>query len=442
MPAIDQPPLLWIPHNYNALEVLPPDLHRYAECSNYLLSILNWLAIRRHQETDTYTPLHAATLAKIIPAEKVKPLIVSMVNGGAIETDGSYVRGKKSIGYRLAPKYRVIHRPVPITNERLATKIGKQKQENRESYLPIHHYLEEQQQRIRLDSSQARQILATSPATNHTHQYVVDCLEAEDWRFNLDEQGRIHTNVSSFPKIIRPALRVDGQSLCNLDIRNSQPLLLAVPILINALERVGKGDGWMGRWMAGKVDNESLTLNPLYTQPNPHPTYDFGFKPYDFDRGLLRFNADLFPDEREYVSLCEHGNFYSYMRSCCPTFDDLPYDQFKERVFTSIFFDKVRKTPGPLLRTFQARFPHVWELIVSMKGLDYRRFSRLLQRTESLLIIEGVCETIRQQRPGMFIQTIHDSVLIEKGNAEYVESVIKQTYRQWGLFPKVKHEIY
>jgi len=40
--------------------------------------------------------------------------------------------------------------------------------------------------------------------------------------------GRVHSNVTNLPSELRPLLRVDGQTLCEMDIANSQPLFLAM----------------------------------------------------------------------------------------------------------------------------------------------------------------------------------------------------------------------
>src|SRR5690606_13941249 len=40
--------------------------------------------------------------------------------------------------------------------------------------------------------------------------------------------GRFHSNVTNSPKGFRPHLRIEGQPLCNLDVKNCQPLLSTI----------------------------------------------------------------------------------------------------------------------------------------------------------------------------------------------------------------------
>jgi hypothetical protein len=157
---------------------------------------------------------------------------------------------------------------------------------------------------------------------------------------------------------------------------------------------------------------------------------------------LLTVRSSLYPDELEFIELCERGALYQHLRSLCSVDPLIPHDEFKRRVFASVFYGRILPNPEPLLLEFAAHFPNVQRLIDAMKRPAYQELARAMQRLESWLFIGGVCERIRQEKPDMFMASIHDSLLVLPEDANYAESVIQSTYRSVGLRPKIKREFY
>ena len=57
---------------------------------------------------------------------------------------------------------------------------------------------------------------------------LVERISPGQHRFIPDAYGRVHNAITSLHRTLRPALRIAGQPLGNVDIVNSQPALLAV----------------------------------------------------------------------------------------------------------------------------------------------------------------------------------------------------------------------
>ena len=64
----------------------------------------------------------------------------------------------------------------------------------------------------------------------------------------------------------------------------------------------------------------------------------------------------------------------------------------------------------------------------------------LLTRIESKLMLDSAALRISQERPEMFMTTIHDSIMAEPCNVQYVEEVLLDVYRQQDLNVHLKVE--
>src|SRR5436190_2066241 len=79
--------------------------------------------VSRLDEKTGYTPLKVQYLRKVIPDKVEKHLREHLVQARVIETNGHYVKGKKSIGYRLAETYRGLTRRVLCGDAQVAARV-------------------------------------------------------------------------------------------------------------------------------------------------------------------------------------------------------------------------------------------------------------------------------------------------------------------------------
>ena len=62
-------------------------------------------------------------------------------------------------------------------------------------------------------------------------QHLIENIIAGVWKYDIDDYGRRHTNLTNLCRIGRNCLRHKGLSLVGLDVRNSQPLIFGIMVM-------------------------------------------------------------------------------------------------------------------------------------------------------------------------------------------------------------------
>ena len=131
-------------------------------------------------------------------------------------------------------------------------------------------------------------------------------------------------------------------------------------------------------------------------------------------------------DIEKYIQFVSTGNFYQQMHELM--YPTLPFDKQKVKsMMFMIFFSHNRYMGQPKAepkRRFKQFFPSTYEIFRLLKKSDYTALSRILQRLESMIVIQNVVPRVAQERPGLPIFTIHDSLVTTKGNEQYIASVM------------------
>ncbi len=195
---------------------------------------------------------------------------------------------------------------------------------------------------------------------------------------------RVDTNLTNLTSDLRQFLRHEAGPLVNLDIANSQPLLLA---------------GLIQRHYAGK--------------PLPE-------------------------DVESYILLCQCGHLYEEMMHQL----QIPAEQrkdFKQSMFAEVFYGK-NDTVTKRTRAFEYLFPNVFAFILAKKRKNYKALPLEMQELEADLMIDRVVEQLLEA--GIWCSTIHDSIVCLEQDAERVQRVLLAVYRkQVNLQPLVKPEL-
>jgi hypothetical protein len=310
-----------------------------------------------------------------------------LIESSAIERNSHYVPGEKSFGYRLSPELaKRRHVRVEITNNTLRRKIVRHREEHVEALTGVYRYLFDLLQGVEIDVEPALNAVATCSDSDAVPFMETSIRLIGDGHFRLTtcEFGRVHTNLTNLKRESRRFLRFGGRPLVNLDIRNSQPLVFAAVLK----EEFGSG-----------------------------------FVPADVGH---------------YIDLVQAGRFYDYVMEAWKV---PPEDRsaFKKLFFGRVFYGKNFPVYVEAER-FGAMFPTVMEVIRHLKKDDFRSLSHRLQRAESRIMIEGVAAQCMRQMPGVFIATIHDSILCTAEWAEPVRACMLEEFEKAGLVPTVNIE--
>jgi hypothetical protein len=313
---------------------------------------------------------------------------------GIILRSGYYVPGQLSFKYSFAPKYKSKFIALPLTNAKLILRI------------------EQAYERFRRDAAKtARGHLDQTKYLNSAHLSIdpgyIDFLNANltagteqynlilanamrivngDITYSIDDtSGRFHSNITNLVKGLRPYLRVDGQPLCNIDVKNSQPYLSTI-ILTNP----------------GKVSY--MTKNAAFALL------------------LETLKVTLTEDVKKYISLVVSGQLYEYlMQEFAAEGLSLNRSETKVQVLRILFARNrapKNETNRKAREVFKTRFPKVHKIFSKVRGsqrgdkfTSFKRFAILLQRIEAYLMLDRVIKHIYKELPGTIAITIHDSVM-------------------------------
>jgi len=412
-------PGLVCPVNFHPRDVLRGPNRKLADGLVYLAHAIIMRRVQAPRcEIDGFSPLCSIYLRKILGARNWPRVKRAALDVGLVECNERYVPDERSKGYRLKEPYRGAKwawRAVEDT--RLAKRLENWRASDRRRVwemlkagrcpVPLEsvEHLWDNLQRIRIDDT------IDEPLTNET-QLAVELIRRGEWRLDVDEYGRVHTNVTNLKKTLRRRLSVGGKRLANCDVANSQPLFLGILFSkeVQKTSREAQITKTGGREGEGQGQGQGRTLCcALFGNP-----------------GNLR----------EYLAVCERGEFYRRVGAHLDT--DLDYDVLKQRVL-AVLYDKPWHR-NKVSQAMEACFPVVMAALREMKRDDYRRAAHLAQRTESDFIIGRCVGRLRREDPDLFITTIHDAIMTTAGAERIVRGIMREEFARLGVHPTVRVE--
>ncbi|KIA89908.1 hypothetical protein [Kaistella jeonii] len=286
---------------------------------------------------------------------------------------------------------------------------------------------------------------------------------------NTKTDNRIHSNLTNLPKILRPFLRYDGETLVNYDIKSSQPYFMValVEFLLqkNSTESVlgeiecsdrGRNSNInLSRIIDNKIKDKSLIWQNL-----PLVLCSSAFqKDYEILKNWIldgKFYSEmmkiLYP-VKPYTGRWErrvpkvigkdvNGKDVTITISKFYEVNNIEEEKgmIKESVF-SIFYGG-EKNPGREFKDFQKHFPAFCEFLLIMKKNDKTDFPILLQQIESTCVIDFVTKEIAKRYPDMPLFTIHDSIATTESWSENVnlKSIICTLIEEFTNVPPMVEE--
>ncbi|CAG7581243.1 MAG: putative DNA polymerase I [uncultured marine phage] len=225
---------------------------------------------------------------------------------------------------------------------------------------------------VDVDIKKAQSILDTlEKETLDKNEYSVECVKDKHIFFHFDKYGRCHTNFTVLKSEIRKeCLSIDGEEIEEIDIRNSQPLFLAI-----------------------LIEKYNDTLNCV-------------------DPGEYEFFKDL----------VINGGFYSYYM------DDTGIKNKKDAkkgVYKVLFG---RNLDDDENYNFKNLFPTVYDFILIYKEHfgDYKALAYELQRSESNFLFNSIIREIMEYNPEIKLFTVHDSISYSKRYSEEVNQIFNR----------------
>jgi hypothetical protein len=452
----------YIPANLDLTKMLkedPPSFPYDVDNFNYIFGTLIKLkAQHKDYEDEEFIPLNAQLLqAKIRTYNKH---LQYLVDKGLLKTDGQYIKGKKSRGYKVAAEYMKGElKPVAI-KKKLLLKIRPAEQEKLDSFHAQYGYLTQWfNKKLRIDEKMCYGWIMNT-AFNERKAGRKDALEIAQFRdvavnmlnegaYNLhvdDNVRRFWSNLTNMKKELRNFITYDGQRLSAIDISNSQPFFSIV--LFNPNFYANAEDGFTLRNLSEAISERIAPKLPtIQSILSKHP-----------------FFMLVKPDEKEatndlqlYCTLVDKGRLYSYISDRYFEATGIRYDlkvpaekdKLKAAVFYTMYSDnrafgadtEVGKVHGEMKQLFRKLFPTVYRLFSLLKKAAYNDLAIILQLIESEIVVRRTAWHISQARPDIPLFTIHDSIATTEANKHYVYTQLKQQCeRAIGLMPTLKIE--
>ena len=365
--------------------------------ARYLISTIVRKMADRQVDDRGLVRLSATILKRVYHPQYVS--MVRALDEKAIETD-SHIAGQRTKGYRLASRYLADrHVRVACTDPFLAERIRRERERMDAAKLkqrqPIHEQLDAIQRLLSIDDKADDVVTSLKPAARLCQDILVGRIRNGEHSFSVADSGRCFNSITSLARPLRPCLRLDGEPLGCVDIREAQPALLGLMMIQNY-----PSGGWKGC-----------------------ATYRVG--PGGGGGGVP---ADVL----DFCLLVSAGSFYKSLGEMTGT----SRAYAKKRFLVDVLARK-KDYPSVIEDAFELRFPSVWEFIRRTNHKDHGELIRRLQTAEAELVIHTVAPRLVGRIP---VVTLHDSLYGRLRDLDTVEDAFKATCDSLGFSMAFKRE--
>ena len=433
--------------NLNTIEdLLRPGIKGYS--IDNLKEVISIVSCHVRKEGEP-AQLQITYIKKLVP--QGDKYLSGLIDLGIIERSGIAIKGQTSYKYNFSPEYQSRYLSFPLNNASLIRRIEKaQESFRKEAAKSIRGHSEQATYLKQLTISDNFNEFIKTNYTEETDQYnsvmgsATRIINGEIVYSVDNTSGRFHSNITNMAKGLRPYLRIKGEPLANIDIKNSQPYLSTI-ILTDP----------------GKVSN--MTKNPAFAML------------------LQTLKYKDTEDAKKYIFLVASGQLYEFLMAefskeglhltrtetkvqvlrILFARNRMPRNPINDtEVFISKLTEKEKRKREEFIRDYpkikKARqifiksFPKVHRIFSKVRGHEkgdkfqnFKRFAILLQRIESFLMLNIILKRIYKELPGTIAVTVHDSIMtgVLTNNVEAVRKIITEELTLFvGIAPKTNIE--
>ncbi len=474
----------YLPSNFDADEILKAEKMNVTKRNNlkaamyYILSTLYSMSIQRKYREDFEQkggyPLSSTIMNNMLGKRYVEALDLLEKHGVISRSDG-YQVGEQSKVVCLTKKYissgtkiRDIPIGASIRGKLLAEKAETERKNNdalgripfiTKCFDPsrlsvnektVHGFIEfywsELIGRIPKQLPKGRTLEEIHSRINQRVNSMLDTMESfRRGEMRLSKTGkdhRLHSFLSNTKKELRTLYLYDGKPLVSIDLKSSQPYLLNY--LLNPKN-----------WEVIKQDIYPELITDILTTEEVQQLYSIlmfgGFSGTNINRDIKKGGFKDISWENDFYSLLVQN---AKAENADEVFPDRT--AAKRAVMMILFDDGWYKDQSPEFKLFTKWFPKEAELIIFIKQLsrklkhgnpDSKKITNilpiLLQRVESKIILEDICQVISRELPDAPILPVHDCIHTTEEYSEIVSIIIKRELtRLVGLVPGIKIEVY
>lgn len=374
-----------------------------------------------------WVSIHSSVLRSALGERTYKETLNLAVNLGIIEVDNVYLPASQSDDgkgltkrYRLQTPYSAARwQRVRVSCRQVLNYLERRRNyaRHKSNWLPVHHHLWKWVQKVTVEGEPPTRL-------GENTRLTFDMIRKRDyWSATRCRYGRFHTILTTCKKELRDAWRINGEPLVELDIRNCQPLLLA----------------WFVYFVAGKELIINKQIKYLTKNSNQSNSNNLMYTPYVLQSDTLKLPNPLPPrdlrPEDAFLMLnhCENACFYDvFFEKAFPgcQLTDTQYQSSKQQILTEFYDDWEQRRTRKMIfvDVLEQSFPTAFRVCEKVKASGFEELARLMQRLESFVIIENVCQRLMDQHPAIPIITVHDALFTTEQHVPRVRDVIRETF--------------
>ena len=442
---------LYTPFTVKMEEILnenPPEFKYHIDYFNYILHLVNDIAIKRKDEELQGTPLYSSLLKSRLGSNYRKYLDYLVQNDILIEKK-QYMKGGYSRKFKFAqPHDSAILVPTPITkltliksHERFINlgieglRLIPEPNEQDYKYLLKWH-----NNKLKIDSDKARKYLLnllysdlfqdeeTATLKYSRRLVTVEKINKAEFFPHFDTTaGRLHSPLTQLKKELRPFLTYDGQKLVSIDIKNSQPYLSTILFNKDAFERNKVGQ---------KIKLYKRNVNESF----------YSYAPNSFTKMEKKGEPS---DIALYIQHVASGEFYEEFAKILIQEDLIPETEkdirkyAKNIAFRTLFSPNRHRQFVKEIQLFEKTYPNVYKNFAFIKKgfREHNTLACLLQNIEAEIVLKVICKEIAKTFPKAPIFTIHDSIVTTKDYYTLVKDIMERKLTELvGIPPQLSIE--
>ena len=425
---------------------------------------------RLNEKTGGYHKLCSSELKKVLGNKDfylIRELLLNQEDP-IIEVDNSWhnPNSKKSIGfcqgYRIKPKYNsgeVEYKTLPLKFSKTVIKSAFKQQIMTDS-TPDYKFLLDQIERNTLSfdpsvykyvNNFGQQLLQRVQDYNEyqlrlTHNligrwlyYIQQIENGKTWSKVSDKNHRLNSSITNLPRLLRPFLLCNGEQLKCVDISSCQPYILSSIMRSRFYQEVNEGynlktiypELYMELVDKGSIDN-SITYSissssssnngiQYYTSHTGYTTNTYSnisnsssFMWCNFFTTTELDSINRYTQSPFYMDFYTHvlDRYYTYTNTPVKAVNMDDREKLKSTMMYVLFDNNQNhRNNNQQIQIFQIVFPGVEKWINQIhKLIGKQRFSYLLQRSESYLLLRVICREFNTMYPNAPLLTIHDGV--------------------------------
>jgi hypothetical protein len=365
-------------------ELLDPN--QYTDEQKLILHSIYMDRIKNKKTKDDWTLLNKQVLRQMIGGrrETADQALKGLLDSKTIECDGTYSKtSHKSYGYRLRD-IEIRHgkwRSIRLDNQQIVNRLDKGMKQQKK----VIQYLEDNLYLISIEM----------PPGSVLWQVALESLE--------DPNQRLQPVYEAMNEVIG---QIDAKHFWMENDPNTGRVFSTITNLKKQLRKYLRVDG------VPVVEVDISNSQPLF----------------------LSIHLDkIMKGDKKFKHYCQTGELYDFLAAKSGT----TRNEVKVELITRILFG-ANGYRSKIKKTFEAEFPKVAEFIRDIKSRkSASEFAILLQNLESKFVIHKCCERIRKER-GIFLQTIHDSIICLPQHAEYVKKLMEEEFERLNISINLK----